>query len=109
MVPKWKDTLLKIVLVHIDANSSIMHDNLVQALIMLAQDNMARYSDMKSYHAAALVSKGNKVIAYGVNTPRSYLNGRSAFTTHAEEAALYSLFNKRMRHNKKYGWQLKVA
>ncbi len=84
-----------------------MHDNLVPALIALAQDNMSLHSDMKSFHAAALVSKGSKVISYGVNTPRSYLKGRSAFTTHAEEAALYALFNKRMRWKGK--WLIKGA
>ena len=43
---------------------------LLNRLREVARENMALNDGMHSYHAAALVGKGNKVLAYGVNSPR---------------------------------------
>ncbi len=58
-----------------------------------ALENMTTNDGMHSYHAAALVGKGNKVLAYGVNTPRGYVRGKPGFTFHAEQRAILNFYH----------------
>ena len=58
-----------------------------------AHDNMIANDGMHSYHAAALIGKGSKVLAYGVNIPRGYVRGKPGFTFHAEQQAILNFYH----------------
>lgn len=75
----------------------VPRDGLVNRLVERAQANMKACGDMKSYHAAAVVSKGSKVLSYGINHPRTYVRGRVGLTVHAEEDALLDLYVRYLR------------
>jgi hypothetical protein len=85
------------------------HDNIVNTLIGLARDNMATNTELKSYHAAALVRKGCKAMTFGVNSPRTYIKGRTSMSMHAEEAALYALYGRHLTWRGRWFLPLKVA
>lgn len=70
------------------------YDNIVSKLVALAEDNQKQNPDMKSYHAAAIIRNGSKVISCAVNHPRSYVKGKSGYTMHAEAAVIHSVFGR---------------
>lgn len=80
---------------------------LMMRLQALAKNNMQTYPEMKSYHAAALIGKGNKVLAYGVNIPRGYVRGKSCSTVHAEQQAILNFYHNLAVRWTHRGWRIK--
>lgn len=74
-----------------------MKQNLLDRLASLASESLAKYPDMKSYHAAAALRNGGKVLCYSVNQPRTYCHGKVCFSVHAEEAVVRLILGKNLK------------
>lgn len=74
-----------------------MKENLIDRLVYLAAENAAKHPEMKSFHAAAAIRNGGKVMCYAVNQPRTYVGGKTCYTIHAEEAVVRLVLGRNLQ------------